>query len=207
MKTKIEIKSMLGDILFEYEKENNSIKDTLIEAVKSGANLCGANLFGANLRGANLRGANLCDANLYGANLCGANLCGAELCGADLYVANLCGAELCGADLRGAYLRGANLYGANLYGANLRGAYLRDAELGEWGKINNPTDILIVGKIGSRNDYTAIFRTDKGVFVSCGCFRGTLYKFESEVKKTHKGNKHERDYLALIQFVKIKFEI
>ena len=65
MKTKIEIKSMLGDILFEYEKENNSIKDTLIEAVKSGANLCGANLFGADLYVANLRGANLCDANLY----------------------------------------------------------------------------------------------------------------------------------------------
>ena len=182
MKTKIEIKSILGSILFEYEKENNSIKDTLIEAVKSGANL----------HGANLRGANLCSAELGGANLCSA-----ELGGADLHGANLCGADLCSAELGGADLRGADLYVANLC----------SAELGEWGKINNSTDILIVGRIGSRNDYTAIFRTDKGVFVSCGCFRGTLDKFESEVKKTHKGNKHERDYLALIQFVKIKFEL
>ena len=49
---KIQIKSIWGDILFEYEKENNTIKDTLEEAVKQGANLVGANLFGANLDGA-----------------------------------------------------------------------------------------------------------------------------------------------------------
>ena len=28
---------MVGSVLFEYEKENNTIKDTLIEAVKTGA--------------------------------------------------------------------------------------------------------------------------------------------------------------------------
>ena len=89
MKTKIEIKSIYGRILFEFEKEDNSIKDTVIEAVKSGANLCGANLRGA---------------NLFGADLCGADLCGADLYGADLYGANLYGANLCGANLRGANL-------------------------------------------------------------------------------------------------------
>ena len=46
---KIQIKSIWGDVLFEYEKENNTIKDTLEEAVKQGANLNGANLNGANL--------------------------------------------------------------------------------------------------------------------------------------------------------------
>ena len=49
---KIQIKSIWGDILFEYEKENNTIKDTLEEAVRQGANLNGANLYGANLYGA-----------------------------------------------------------------------------------------------------------------------------------------------------------
>ena len=29
MKTKIEIKSIFGSVLFEYKKENNTIKDTL----------------------------------------------------------------------------------------------------------------------------------------------------------------------------------
>ena len=78
MKTKIEIKSVFGELLFELEKENNSIKDTLMEAIKRGANLSGANLSGANLSGASLSDASLSDANLSDANLSGANLSGAD---------------------------------------------------------------------------------------------------------------------------------
>ena len=152
MKTKIQIKTALGSVLFELEKENNSVKDTLVEAVKSGADLSYANLRGADLSYANLRGA----------------------------------------DLRGADLRGADLSYANL----------RD-----WGKLQSSSDIFQVGNIGSRNGFTTIFYTDKGVFVQCGCFKGTLDEFEKKVKETHQGNKHERDYLALIQFVKVKFEV
>ena len=90
-KIKLQIKNRLtGSILFEYEKENNTIKDTLIEAVKDEANLYEANLYGANLRGA----------NLYGANLYGADLRGADLRGANLREADLREADLRGADLR-----------------------------------------------------------------------------------------------------------
>jgi hypothetical protein len=89
MKIKLQILSIYGSILFECEKENNTIKDTLLEALKSGANLYGANLEGANLKGANLEGANLEGANLEGANLYGANLYGANLKGAYLEGANL----------------------------------------------------------------------------------------------------------------------
>ena len=71
---KIEIKSIFGSVLFSYEKEGNTIKETLEKAIKDGANLYGANLYGANLTRANLDGANLTRANLYGANLDGANL-------------------------------------------------------------------------------------------------------------------------------------
>ena len=103
MKTKIQIKHRwLGTILFEYEKEDNTIKDTLVEAVKQ--NAC------------------LSDAYLRGAYLSGAYLRGADLRGADLGGADLRGADLRGADLSGAYLRGAYLSGAYLRGADLRGA-------------------------------------------------------------------------------------
>jgi len=98
MNIKLQIKNRFtGSLIFEYESENNTIKETLLEAVKAKANLRGADLYGANLHGANLYGADLRDADLYGA-------------------------DLRGADLRGADLRGANLYGADLYGANLRDA-------------------------------------------------------------------------------------
>ena len=130
---KIEIKNRwTGNILFEYLSENNTIKKTVSEAIKSeanlreanlrranlcGADLCRADLYGADLRGADLYEANLRRANLYGANLRRANLRGADLCGADL-----CGADLCGADLYGANLRRADLRGADLCEA--KGAYM-----------------------------------------------------------------------------------
>lgn len=107
MKTKIQIKSVLGNILYEYESEENSIKKTVEEAVKEKANLRGANLTGADLSGANLTGADLRCAYLRGAYLSGANLRGADL---------RC-ANLRGANLRCAYLRYANLEYANLRGA------------------------------------------------------------------------------------------
>ena len=49
MKIKIEIKSVFGKVLFALEKENNTIKDTIEEAVRNNANLEYANLMNANL--------------------------------------------------------------------------------------------------------------------------------------------------------------
>ncbi|MDP9954743.1 uncharacterized protein YjbI with pentapeptide repeats [Epilithonimonas hungarica] len=129
MKLKIQIKSIFGKVLFELEKENNTIKDTVVEAVKQRANLVGANLDGANLVRANLDGANLDGANLDGANLVGANLVRANLVRANLDGANLDGANLDGANLDGANLDGANLVGANLVRANLVRANLDGANL------------------------------------------------------------------------------
>ena len=183
-KIKIQIKNRYtGSILFEYEQENNTLKDTIEKAIKNSADLRGADLRGAYLRGADLRGA--------------------DLRGADLRGADLEGANLRGADLRGAYLRGADLRGADLGDAYLEGADLGDADLRYWGKLQ---DISIIGPIGSRKSYTTCYKTDKGIFVQCGCFKGSLDEFVIRVKETHKGNTHERDYLAMVEFVKIKFQ-
>jgi len=71
----IEIKNKFtSKILFEYEKENNTIKHTVAEAIKSGANLSWADLSEADLSKANLSWANLSKANLWEADLSGANL-------------------------------------------------------------------------------------------------------------------------------------
>ena len=114
MKTKIEIKAIYGSILFSFEKEENTVKETIKEAAKIGANLGGAYLSGADLSGADLRSANLRSADLRSANLRSADLSGADLSGADLRSADLSGADLSGADLGGANLGGANLGGADL---------------------------------------------------------------------------------------------
>ncbi|MBR5147740.1 MAG: pentapeptide repeat-containing protein [Bacteroidaceae bacterium] len=207
MKTKIEIKTIFGNVLFEYEAEDNNIKKTLEAAVKSGAYLGGADLRGANLRGANLRGAYLGGANLGCANLRGADLGGANLGCANLRGADLGGAYLGGADLGGADLGCADLGGADLGCAYLGGADLRGAYLGDWGKLQDASGILFVGPIGSRSGYTTIYHTDKGVFVMCGCFCGTLDEFAKKVGETHGDNKHARDYKALIEFVKTRYHV
>ena len=67
MKVKLSIKNRwTGSIIFEYEKENNTIKETVAEYIKHElskgkyyAYLTGAYLTGANLTGADLTGADL----------------------------------------------------------------------------------------------------------------------------------------------------
>ena len=105
-KVKIEIKSWFsGDVLFEYESDNATMKKAVEAAVDGSADLSGADLRDADLSGANLRDADLRDADLSGANLSGADLSGA----------NLRDADLSGADLSGANLRDADLSGAAIY--------------------------------------------------------------------------------------------
>jgi len=108
-KIKIQIKHWLGKVLFEYESEDNTIKETLRNAVLSGAVLSGADLSGAVLSGADLSGADLSGAVLSGADLRNADLSGAVLRNAVLRNADLSGAVLSGADLSGADLSGAVL--------------------------------------------------------------------------------------------------
>jgi len=50
MKTKIQIKSIFGKLLFEYESENNTIKKTVIKAYLQDAYLQGAYLQGLKIK-------------------------------------------------------------------------------------------------------------------------------------------------------------
>ena len=72
---KIEIKNRWDNsLLFSHDCEENTLKITLLMALKASTDLYGADLGGANLRDVNLR-----DADLVGVNLRGANLYGADL--------------------------------------------------------------------------------------------------------------------------------
>jgi len=107
-KIKLSIKNRFtGSIIFEYEKENNTIKETVLEAIKSSADL----------RSADLRSADLSYADLSSADLRSADLSSANLSSADLSSADLRSADLSSADLRYANLRSANLRSADLRSA------------------------------------------------------------------------------------------
>jgi uncharacterized protein YjbI with pentapeptide repeats len=185
MKTKIEIKSVGRSVLFEFEKENNTIKDTIIEAVKRGADLSGAHLSSADLSGAHLRCAHLRCADLSSADLSGAHLRCADLSSADLRCADLSGADLrgaylSGADLRGAYLSGADLSGAHLSGADLRGAknipfiptYLPEGEFVAWKKLENGLIVKLKILEDSKRSRST---TDK-----CRCDKCLVLEFQNQ---------------------------
>ena len=173
---KLQIKNRFtGSVIFEYEKENNTIEETLKEYIrlelekgKSSANLRYADLSSADLSSANLR-----YADLSSADLSSANLSSADLSSADLSYANLSSADL----------RYANLSSANLSSANLDKKYI---------------SISCIGS--SKRMTTYCFEDD---IIWCGCFKGTLIEFENKVNKTHKNNeKYLKEYLGAINYLK-----
>jgi hypothetical protein len=59
-----------------------------------------------------------------------------------------------------------------------------------------------VGPIGSRSDYLQVFHTNKRIELKTGCFAGSVDAFETQVLATHGENKHGKDYVAAIAFVR-----
>lgn len=70
-------------------------------------------------------------------------------------------------------------------------------------RIMKSSDCITIGAIGSRNDTTTFYRgADEKIYVSCGCFNGTIDDFAAEVKQVHAGTKHEKTYLLAIELAK-----
>jgi hypothetical protein len=176
----IEIKHRFSGAVL-YSAGGESLRDAVVAAVKSRANLRGADLRGADLRGADLRGA---------------YLGGADLRGANLSRAYLSSANLSSADLSGAYLSRADLRGADL-----SGAYLSRAVLDDGIKLVGLRPILQIGQIGSRSDYLVSYLTTEGVMIRAGCFFGALDAFRAACVTTHGDSSHGREYAAAIAMI------
>ncbi|MHB8483711.1 MAG: pentapeptide repeat-containing protein [Nitrospiria bacterium] len=188
MKTKIQINSIFGKLLFEFEKEDNSTRQTVLEAIKQKADLSSADL----------RYADLSSADLSSANLSYADLSSADLRSADLSSANLRSADLRSADLSSADLRYANLSYADLRSADLRSADLSSANLRSASTDKRYIQISCVGSAKRMTTYC--FEDDK---IWCGCFEGTLDKFEEQVRETHDTNpQYLKEYLLFIKYLK-----
>ena len=72
------------------------------------------------------------------------------------------------------------------------------------GVIKSTQDYLVIGPIGSRDDYTTFYHTKAGIWVCCGCFSGSIGEFLQAVKTKHKGTRYELDYIAAAEFAKLK---
>ena len=115
----------------------------------------------------------------------------------------VCGnAKVCG----NAWVFGnAEVYGnAKVYG---NAWVYGNAEVCGNAKVCGDADYIIIKGLGSKYRNTTIFRTKENIAVKCGCFYGTLAEFVDKVKETHGNSKFTKEYLALIDLVKIHFEL
>lgn len=93
---------------------------------------------------------------------------------------------------------------AEIYGS----AYISgNARISDYAMINLPHSVMCVTNIGSRADTTTFYKgCDGNIFVTCGCFFGTIEMFEREVERTHNGNDYEKEYKVAIELAKVNIK-
>lgn len=105
----------------------------------------------------------------------------------------------------------ASVYGnTTIYGdAKIHGNAIisGNANVGNNASVCNKADYVCVQGLGSAFRSTTFFKCKNGdIGVVCGCFNGNLEEFAKKVRNTHGDNKYAKEYLAMIEVVKIHFE-
>lgn len=74
-------------------------------------------------------------------------------------------------------------------------------------RVCGDAEVLWISKIGSENGTLTVCRAKgKGLFISRGCFYGSLDDFERAVSDTHSDNKTAKEYKLIIEMIKIRFD-
>ena len=73
-------------------------------------------------------------------------------------------------------------------------------------RVAGNADYMLIGRIGSRNDFTTFFQNKGGgISVKCGCFSGTIEEFREKVEETHGTNtKHAKVYQAAANLAEVQ---
>ena len=75
-------------------------------------------------------------------------------------------------------------------------------------EIKQSSHYLVIGPIGSRDEFTTFFRSKTlEIMVYCGCFFGTIKEFEKAVNKTHGDNAHGKAYRLAIALAVERIEV
>ena len=90
-----------------------------------------------------------------------------------------------------------------------------DTKIDEWicrinknANISSNNDYVIIKGIWTENIRATFFKCkDEHINVKCGCFSGALEEFERKVKEEHGDSKYGKEYLSIINTIKIHFEL
>lgn len=214
MKT-IEIKTRLGNVLFSFEKENNTLKDTIEEYIKQeiAKGKRYADLQYADFTNCDLRYIDFTNCDLVYADFTKANLENTEFINCDFVFArfqfsifNFNVFEDCNLEysyfednnLKNTYFKNCNLDNTNFKKSNIDNTNLMFCNLQ---KTKLDKRYIQVSCIGSLKRMTTYCFDDDIIY--CGCFKGNLYEFEIKCKETHKNNEqYLKEYLGFINYLK-----
>ena len=83
-----------------------------------------------------------------------------------------------------------------------------DAEVCGDAKVFSASHVLVIGAIGSRDDFTTFFRDkDSEITVRCGCFLGKIDKFLEKVTQTHGDSKYALVYRAAVEVARLQIDL
>ena len=75
-------------------------------------------------------------------------------------------------------------------------------------KVFSVSHVLVIGAIGSRDDFTTFFRDkDNEITVKCGCFLGKIDKFLEKVTQTHGDSKYALVYRAAVEVARLQIDL
>ena len=75
-------------------------------------------------------------------------------------------------------------------------------------KVFSASHVLVIGAIGSRDDFTTFFRDkDNEITVKCGCFLGKIDKFLEKVTQTHGDSKYALVYRAAVEAARLQIDL
>ncbi|MDO5549274.1 MAG: hypothetical protein Q4F79_12420, partial [Eubacteriales bacterium] len=67
---------------------------------------------------------------------------------------------------------------------------------------------ITISPIGSRDDSITFMRTRSlEIYVSVGCFFGSIAEFRAKVKKTHGGNNHAKAYMLAADIAELRIDL
>lgn len=71
-------------------------------------------------------------------------------------------------------------------------------------RVSDNAECLWFSKVGSENGTLTACRSKDGIWVSRGCFSGSLEEFEDAVLKTHSDSQTAKEYALLIDFIRLR---
>ncbi|MBS4900235.1 MAG: hypothetical protein KHZ87_05675 [Clostridiales bacterium] len=96
----------------------------------------------------------------------------------------------------------AKVYGDALVSGNAK--VKGNAKVQGQSKITTTSDYLVIGPIGSRDDFITFTNSDDGILATVGCFHGTINEFKKKVNQLHWKNANAKAYLLACELAELR---